>query len=222
MAWLRGGGRPFNKEDQIQLSYAPRSDTNDCMEPDTRHRLIAASSELFAEHGYGGASVRDICNLARTNPGAVSYHFGGKRQLYRTVLRQAVERLALVGGLEAEPDPDDGLDVLNVVRTAFQRLESDPTATRLLLRDLADGGSLAVEALEPPLRSALDALQTHLGHTDAPRASGEVRMMFLGLAAPVFLLAAAWPVIARPLDLAAEDRDQLLDTLVRRALATQA
>ena len=28
------------------------------------------------------------------NPGAVSYHCGGKRQLYRSVLRQAVERLA--------------------------------------------------------------------------------------------------------------------------------
>jgi AcrR family transcriptional regulator len=52
----------------------------------TRQRLVEAASALFAERGYSGASVRDICNLARVNPGAVSYHFCGKRQLYRTAL----------------------------------------------------------------------------------------------------------------------------------------
>ena len=189
------------------------------MNSTTRTRLIDAASTLFAERGYGGASVRDICDLARVNPGAVSYHFGGKRQLYRTALRQAAQRLARV---EAPPASADGLapppDLTSVVRRVFRRLGEDPVATRLLLRDLAEGGSLAVEALEPTLRGALDGLRAATGHTDDPRASAEVRVLFLELAAPVFLLAAAWPAIARTLDLADVEREALLDGLTRRTL----
>lgn len=180
---------------------------------------MEAASALFADRGYGGASVRDICNLARVNPGAVSYHFGGKRQLYRTTLRQAAQRLARVeaasGGADRLPGPDA---VYTVVGEVVRRLRQEPVATRLLLRDLAEGGALAVEALEPTLRAALDALREAAGHTDAPRASAEVRLLFLELGAPVFLLAAAWPAIARTLELDEGDREPLLDEMARRAL----
>ena len=76
------------------MKKEPRIDTNNCMNLTTRDRLLQAGTRLFAENGYRGASVRDICNLAGANPGAVSYHFGGKRQLYRSVLRKAAAGLA--------------------------------------------------------------------------------------------------------------------------------
>jgi AcrR family transcriptional regulator len=183
----------------------------------TRERLIQAASELFSENGYRGASVRDICNFARANPGAVSYHFGGKRQLYRVVLRQAAERLAEVG---VAGDTDDGeqQDLREIVRTVFRRLQADPVATRLLLRDLADGGTLAVEALEPTLRAAIDALRQSLGLTESPRASAETRLLFLEIAAPVFLLGAAWPAVAPALELSQSDRERVLDHMIERVL----
>ncbi len=71
----------------------------------TRERLLQAATRLFADTGYRGASVRDICNLAGANPGAVSYHFGGKRQLYRSVLRQAAAWLADMGPSDPKPKP---------------------------------------------------------------------------------------------------------------------
>lgn len=185
----------------------------------TRERLIEAASTLFAERGYGGASVRDICDLARVNPGAVSYHFGGKRQLYRTALRQAAQLLARFEPATGSARPGDASSVRAVARRVLHRLGEQPVATRLLLRDLAEGGSLAVEALEPTVRGALDALRTATGHTDAPRASVEVRVLFLELAAPIFLMAGAWPAIARTLELTDADREALLDEMVRRVLA---
>jgi hypothetical protein len=45
-------------------------------------------------------------------------------------------------------------------------------------------------------------------------------MGFLGLAAPLFLLSAAWPVVARALDLDDADRDGLLDQLIRTTIAS--
>jgi AcrR family transcriptional regulator len=192
------------------------------MNPTTRDRLIHAASQLFASQGYRGAPVRDICNLARTNPGAVSYHFGGKRQLYRTVLRQAAERLAAAAlGDEREENIND-VDLLAMSRRIFGQIHDDPAASQLLLRDLAEGGAVAVEALEPALRSALDALSRWVGHSDTPRASSEVRTLFLELAAPLFLVTAAWPLVARPLELDEAERDRLLETMIHRVLAGRA
>ena len=189
----------------------------------TRERLIRAATRLFADGGYRGASVRDICNLAGSNPGAVSYHFGGKNQLYRAVLRQAAAGLASMGpstnGESMETEPLDAADVL---RHLLNQMREDDTATRLLLRDLADGGAVAVEALTPPLRSAFDQLTTELGEDDTPRGSTESRLLFLGLAAPLFLLTAAWPVVARALDLEFEQREALLEDLMQRTLAAHA
>jgi AcrR family transcriptional regulator len=188
----------------------------------TRERLLQAGTRLFADSGYRGASVRDICNLAGANPGAVSYHFGGKRQLYRAVLRRAADSLANLGRQSNNENGDDEhLSVIDALRRLLDRMQSNDAATRLLLRDLADGGAVAVESLTPPLRSAFDQLAAILGHGDNPRGSSEARFLFLGLAATLFLLSAAWPVVARALELQLDQREALLTELVQRTLDAQ-
>ena len=186
----------------------------------TRERLLQAATRLFADNGYRGASVRDICNLAGANPGAVSYHFGGKRQLYRAVLRRAAAGLADMGPVTADDTGErEPVSVLGALQRILDRMQPDDAATRLLLRDLADGGSVAIESLTPPLRTAFEQLATAIGHGDNPHASSEGRLLFLGLAAPLFLLTAAWPVVARALELELDQREALLTELVRRPLA---
>jgi AcrR family transcriptional regulator len=186
----------------------------------TRKRLLQAATRLFADNGYRGASVRDICNLAGANPGAVSYHFGGKRQLYRAVLRLAAAGLAEMGPAGDETGERGPVSVLDALGGVLDRMQSDDAAARLLLRDLADGGTVAVESLTPPLRNAFERLATAIGHGDNPQASSEGRLLFLSLAAPLFLLTAAWPVVAGALELELDQRKAMLMELVRRTLAT--
>lgn len=57
----------------------------------TRTRLLDAAGQVFAEHGFAKATVREICRVAGTNLAAVNYHFGGKDRLYSEVLRYADE-----------------------------------------------------------------------------------------------------------------------------------
>jgi AcrR family transcriptional regulator len=58
----------------------------DPIQHETKLRLIEAAGEVFAEHGFQAATVRDICHKADANIAAVNYHFGGKEELYREVL----------------------------------------------------------------------------------------------------------------------------------------
>ncbi len=56
----------------------------------TRARLIDAAGQVFAEHGFQSATVRDICTRAGANIAAVNYHFRDKAGLYLAVLRHSM------------------------------------------------------------------------------------------------------------------------------------
>jgi AcrR family transcriptional regulator len=58
---------------------------------ETRQRIIDASLRLFAEHGFKGVSVRDISAAAGVNVAAISYHFGSKQGLYRTIFAMVLD-----------------------------------------------------------------------------------------------------------------------------------
>jgi len=187
----------------------------------TRRRLLDAASRLFAEHGFRGASVRDICDQANANPGAVSYHFGGKRQLYRAVVRQAADEL--VRPLRDAPAEDDGPSPTpeDIVQRLLASLRRHRGATRLLLRDLADGGEMAVEALVPAARSAHEGLATSVGASDTPFGTRASRERFLGLAAPVALLATVAPVLCRALEIDEDELTALLTASLERSADEQ-
>ncbi len=58
---------------------------------DTRQRLVETATEIFALHGYEGASTRMLAERAGVNLPAIQYYFGSKEGLYRA----AVEHIML-------------------------------------------------------------------------------------------------------------------------------
>jgi AcrR family transcriptional regulator len=73
---------------------------------DTKDRLVAAATTLFAERGFHGTTVRDIAERAGANVAAGNYHYGSKKALYLEVLRaQFAEVRALLDAHGASPPP---------------------------------------------------------------------------------------------------------------------
>lgn len=77
----------------------------------TRDKLLAAADRLFGQHGFDGVSVRDIVHEAGVNLGAITYHFGGKEQLFAHLISGKVRELMSHGHSIAESDagPEDKL-----------------------------------------------------------------------------------------------------------------
>jgi AcrR family transcriptional regulator len=77
---------------------------------DTRDRLIAAATPLFSQRGFDGVSVKELADAAGVNVSLVSYHFGGKENLYRACLEQfGKERLAVAQRVLQPPQTLDEL-----------------------------------------------------------------------------------------------------------------
>jgi AcrR family transcriptional regulator len=89
----------------------------------TREKLVEAAGQLFAEHGYYAATVREIVKRSGANIAAVNYHFGDKLGLYTEVLRRSVKAArvdAISSALDQDAQPEDILRA--VIRTRLQSL----------------------------------------------------------------------------------------------------
>jgi TetR/AcrR family transcriptional regulator, regulator of cefoperazone and chloramphenicol sensitivity len=141
----------------INRSMARAPDTS-AADLDTRHRLLDAAGEVFAEAGFRAATVRAICARANANVAAVNYHFGDKETLYHDVLahahRAALERYPPDLGLRAGATAEEALHAY--VRAFLMRLLSDGVPAWL-------GKLMAREMIEPTA-----AIERIVEHTARP------------------------------------------------------
>jgi AcrR family transcriptional regulator len=99
---------------------------------DTRDRLLRAAALAFAEHGYDGASTRDICAAAGANLAAIHYHFGDKQALYQSVLEEPLRQLDLATADLLEPGLSVDQGVARLVRGLLIPLRSGITGRALV------------------------------------------------------------------------------------------
>ena len=94
---------------------------------ETRERILDAALRVFAERGYDGASVTQICDQAGVSKGALYHHYPTKQAVFLALLEHWLTSV------------DDGLEVLR---------EGQPDIAELLLQmadfshqvfDAADG-----------------------------------------------------------------------------------
>jgi TetR/AcrR family transcriptional regulator len=120
----------------------------------TRDALLAAGTELFAEHGFDGVSVSAIALKADVNKAMISYHFGGKRDLYAAILAATfseivadVERIAR----STRPAPEALREIIAAIgETATRR---NPHFCTMMLREVLTGGKrLEKTVLAQPVR----------------------------------------------------------------------
>ena len=130
----------------------------------TRERLLKVAGETFAEKGVRATTVREICDRAGTNIAAVSYHFGGKDQLYRHVLG------SIFAYIMGKYPPDLGQDeartprerLFAFVRSFLLRLldpEQPAWHRRLMAREMAEPSPAMREAIEKGIRKAVGLLK---------------------------------------------------------------
>ena len=89
---------------------APRDSANgdehgSLPKPSTRQRLMEASGQLFADHGWKAVSIRAIAAAADVNVAALNYHFGSKEQLLTEIFAALAkpiveERMRLLAEIE--------------------------------------------------------------------------------------------------------------------------
>ena len=105
-----------------------------------REQLIATARGLFAERGFGGASIEEVAARAEVSKPVVYEHFGGKEGLYAVVVDREVRRLLdMVQGALTAGGPRELLE--QAALALLDYIEQEPDGFRILVRDSPIGSS---------------------------------------------------------------------------------
>lgn len=130
---------------------------------DTKQRLLDAAAQVFAERGFGAATVREICARAKANVAAVNYHFRDKEQLYAETLRRAhcmrLEEVPVPQWPAGTP-PEEKLR--GFIQTMIERLvdqSAPPWFMQLMLREMTQPSTAGFELVKEFIKPQFDLLQ---------------------------------------------------------------
>lgn len=196
---------------------------------DTRAKLLESAYRVFAERGYHGATVREICQFANVNVALVNYYFGDKLELYTEVLRRAVddpERLRGMRELMAQ-DLEPELLFRKVIRLILQsmlrRREQGPVHMRLMLHELARPTPAIGRVVEETVKPMHDWLRGLVGELlGLPPLHDKTRLCVQSIIGQAIHYAHHSPVISRlwpELKMTPEQQDMVADHIADFSLS---
>jgi AcrR family transcriptional regulator len=156
----------------------------------TRAQILDAARDLFAEHGYNGASIRDIAARASIDPAMVIRYFQSKDELFA--------RAALFDLQLPPTQVSDQASIGDAIIRRFLRTwEDSPNATGMviLLRSAASNEFAADKVREIFATQVRPVVAAFGDPADAGRRAGLVASQLLGLATCRYLLQLP-PVVA--------------------------
>jgi len=116
---------------------------------ETRDKIKETAAELFSQHGYDGVSVRDIVEKAKVNLGAITYHFGGKENLYRELI------VDMAGGLKdnitqiSQKDETATEKFKEFIRLYLTYIFTNPVRARMVFREMSMGDKRFMNIIYP-------------------------------------------------------------------------
>ena len=126
----------------------------------TRLRLLEAAREVFSEHSFQGATVREICRRADANVAAVNYHFGSKDELLAEALNFSPLAALQKANLSLSECPRVRLRLfLRDFMLLLLDEKNHSSQCRIMARELAD----PTPALDKIVREAIAPLHKFLG-----------------------------------------------------------
>lgn len=164
----------------------------------TRAKLLEAAAHVFADHGYYGATIREICQRAGANVAAVNYTFGDKLGLYTEVLRQSLrtqEMMQLMAELDSAHSPEELLR--KVIRARMRSLcgRSD-MHFRIVMHEFSEPTPAlprVVEGIRPVYERTCKAVSELLG---LPPEHEKTRLCHNSIVGQVLFYAVAQPLLS--------------------------
>lgn len=194
----------------------------------THTRLLQAAGKIFAEQGYEGTKVRDICALADVNVASVNYHFGDKLGLYTAVLKDALHAEAdikVLDQLKNHTSPEKTLRIY--IRTFLREAyggNSNSVQVRLMTQELARPSAALGRVVDEVICPRYERMRRIIGAIlHLPPDHDKVRLCAHSIIGQVVHYVHAMPVISRvwpDLQLNSERVEQIADHIAEFSLCS--
>lgn len=166
---------------------------------DTQQRLLEAAGQIFAEKGFRGATVREICQQAGANCAAVNYYFRDKEKLYHAALHHAFQckgkHLPMPVWPDGTPPQQKLRDFIGGVLNQMLDAHAQPWQMQLLVRELSQPTAVGVELVREFIRPVYEALWSILREMLPSISEERLHLISISIVGQCFYLRVGRPVL---------------------------
>ncbi|MCV2871217.1 TetR/AcrR family transcriptional regulator [Defluviimonas sp. WL0050] len=128
-----------------------RLSKRDAARRENEARILAAAEKVFAEAGFGGATMQLIADMAGLPKANLHYYFATKEELYRKVVQQIFEIwLHAADSFDNAPGPVEGIGAYIDAKMDISR--KHPFGSKVWASEVMHGAPVIQDYLETTLR----------------------------------------------------------------------
>lgn len=117
--------------------------------------ILAAALDVFSAHGFRGATLDQIAEVAGLSKPNLLYYFASKEDIHKVLLTGLLDTwLDPLRTLDEGGDPVD--EILAYVRRKIELSRDYPRESRLFANEILQGGPRIREAIEGDLKALVD------------------------------------------------------------------
>ena len=117
--------------------------------------ILAAALDVFSAHGFRGATLDQIAEVAGLSKPNLLYYFPSKDEIHKTLLTGLLDTwLDPLREMDAAGDPVE--EILGYVRRKIELSRDYPRESRLFANEILQGGPRIREAIEGDLKALVD------------------------------------------------------------------
>lgn len=120
-----------------------------------RARILEAALDVFARHGYRGATLDQIAGQAGLSKPNILYYFNGKEEIHVTLLNQLMDTW-LAPMREIDPEGQPLAEILRYVQRKLDMSREYPRESRLFANEILQGAPRMGPHLERGLKPLVD------------------------------------------------------------------
>lgn len=132
-----------------------------CERPRTRiqkrntETILDAALEVFSAHGFRGATLDAIAEVAGLSKPNLLYYFASKEAIHEALMTELLDTwLAPLRALDPDGNPVD--EILDYVARKLEMARDYPRESRLFANEIVQGAPRMLPEIEGPLRTLVD------------------------------------------------------------------
>jgi AcrR family transcriptional regulator len=132
----RAAIKPMKMRNKSSAEEISDADLGGRIRQATMAHILGTSERVFAQAGFGGATMVDLATAARLPKANLHYYFGSKKRLYRAVLDNILSIwISATDQIKPENDPSEALT--DYIRAKIAMSKNRPYASKVFANDPA-------------------------------------------------------------------------------------
>ncbi len=117
--------------------------------------ILEAALEVFSVHGFRGATIDQIAEVAGMSKPNLLYYFPRKEEIHRRLMAALLETwLAPLQSMDADGDPFP--EIRSYIRRKLEMARDFPRESRLFANEMLQGAPRIIEMIEIDLKNLVD------------------------------------------------------------------